>query len=389
MKPASRSLAHYAKPSPIALCLTCMSLGAFAQSDVSSTFATSEGFTTGGTAPVTVNGSALDVTVSGGQQQQSFDGPSYNTGPDAYLFISGPSFTGSFGGTTPGTGDTGDLVFSKGVTEASLFAANRGFGAATTLRAYGVDQTTFLGEVQVSQTSIRDSANPTPTVFTADALGGLIGRVEIDNPGPNANPPYVTAIDTLAATRANRYDESINGDLTGSGNPGGPTAIALEQGSNVISGSVSAGSSDTRDYFTFTLDTGESLESIELLEYEDPDNPGLGNDGTGNGNRGFYALFDGAVDPLPASGNNLGGDHLDPLPFASDLLAPIAGGGISSGTGFNEIGAGTYTFLVQQTGPQVSEYLLDFEVVPEPTSLALLGIGCVALAGGRGRRIRV
>ncbi len=83
----------------------------------------------------------------------------------------------------------------------------------------------------------------------------------------------------------------------------------------------------------------------------------------------FYALFEGAAGALPAVGNNLGGDHLDPQPFGSDLLPTIASGGISGGSGLDiPLREGTYTYLIQQTGPQVSDHLLDFQVIPEPSS---------------------
>ncbi|MEM9883410.1 MAG: hypothetical protein AAF800_10870 [Planctomycetota bacterium] len=362
-----------------ALIGACFAGTAAAQSVIESTFATSEGFTTGGTDPVTLTSGGLELTVSGGQQQQNFDGPSYNTGPDAYLFISGPSFTGSFGGTTPGTGDKGDLTFNQGVTSVSFFAADRGLGTPT-VRVFGTDDTTVLAEVPVTDTNIRDFADPAPTplVFDAKDLGGLIGRVQIDNAGPAGNPPYVTAIDTLSATRANRYDETVNGDLSDSG--AAPTPVNLALGSNTVSGSVTTAGGDTRDYLTFTIGAGQTLASIDLLEYDDPDQPG-----TNDGNRGFYALVEGATSAQPGGGfDNLGGDHLDPEPFGTNLLDAIAAGGISGGDGFSEVGEGTYTFVVQQTGPQTSNYLLDFVVVPEPASLTLLA-AAGALASRRGR----
>ena len=288
--------------------------GVEGQSVINSTFSTAEGFTTGGTTPVDLTAGNLTLTVSGGQQQQSFDGPSYNTGPDAYFFISGPSFTGSFGGTAPGTGDTGDLTFNRGVTEVSFFAADRAIGTPT-VRVFGTDDTTVLAEVSVTDTDIRGFANPTPLTFDANVLGELIGRVEIDNAGPAGNPPYVTAIDTLSAVRADRYDESINGDFADSG--AAPTYLGLELGSNVVAGSVTTGAgADTRDFFTFSIGAGQTLEAINLLEYDDPNNPG-----PNNGNRGFYALVEGSVASNPGLGfANLGGDHLNPDPFGTNLL---------------------------------------------------------------------
>ena len=36
--------------------------------------------------------------------------------------------------------------------------------------------------------------------FNSADLGGLIGEITFDLPGPNANAPYVLAIDTFSAT---------------------------------------------------------------------------------------------------------------------------------------------------------------------------------------------
>ncbi|MEM6751118.1 MAG: PEP-CTERM sorting domain-containing protein, partial [Planctomycetota bacterium] len=124
------------------------------------------------------------------------------------------------------------------------------------------------------------------------------------------------------------------------------------------------------------IEPGEFLAEILLLEYDDPDTAGVN-----DGNRGFHALFDGDVAALPAFGNNLGGNHLDPLAFGTDLLPGLAGGGISGGTGIpgGVLGPGTYTYLIQQTGPQTSDYLVDLVVVPEPAALSMLTLGAVAV----------
>lgn len=186
------------------------------------------------------------------------------------------------------------------------------------------------------------------------------------------------------AVAATVHDESIDGDLA-DGGAQAPTPLAFSVGSNVVTGVVATGGSiaDTRDYWWFTIDPGLRLDAVRLLQYDDPNRAGS----TFDGNRGFYSLLDGVSSVIPGGGfANLGGNHLDPLPAGSDLLAPIAAGGISGGDGFSlPLGAGTYTFQVQQTGPQVSAYSLDFVVsqVPEPTAGVLGLLSVIALVARR------
>ena len=56
---------------------------------INTSFDTTDGFITGDTAPVILSDRSFIATFSGGQQQQMFDGPSYNSGPAAYLFVNG------------------------------------------------------------------------------------------------------------------------------------------------------------------------------------------------------------------------------------------------------------------------------------------------------------
>jgi hypothetical protein len=56
----------------------------------------------------------------------------------------------------------------------------------------------------------------------------------------------------------------------------------------------------------------------------------------------------------------LGGDHVDGVNEGTDLLPALADGE-PAGAGFSiPLGEGTYTYLIQQTGPQVSGYALVF-----------------------------
>lgn len=191
----------------------------------------------------------------------------------------------------------------------------------------------------------------------------------------------VGMLGTIGAHAATAWDEGLDGDL--SGDPLAPTTVVFADGVNTVSGSMSS-NGDVRDYLTFTIPDGQQLVGILLQQYVDLD---VG----GPGNRGFYSINVGATSEIPSGANSdafLGGAHLDPLPAGTDLLELLTTDSLT-GTGVTPpLGAGTYTFLVQQTGPQLTGYSLDFVVAPVPLPAAawLLGSGLLGLAGLRGRR---
>ncbi|MEO1007823.1 MAG: PEP-CTERM sorting domain-containing protein [Planctomycetota bacterium] len=173
------------------------------------------------------------------------------------------------------------------------------------------------------------------------------------------------------------WDESVSGDI--SGDPDAPTAITLGLGSNIITGQVFA-SDDTRDFVTFTIPDGQALGELRLLEYFDITSGDPGN-------RGFHAINAGATSFIPGPDTAaffLGGDHLDPAPAGTDLL-PLLAAAPLAGTGFDTpLGPGTYSYVVQQTGPEVTGYSIDLVVIPAPATLA--GLGVAGLLVGRRRR---
>jgi hypothetical protein len=184
---------------------------------------------------------------------------------------------------------------------------------------------------------------------------------------------------TSTASAAVAWDESVDGDL--STDPNAPTPVSFSLGSNLISGSIT-GPDDIRDYLTFTIPTGMALAELRQLEY-------VTLPGGEPGNRGFHAIIAGNTSFLPDAsniGNFLGGNHVDPLPVGTDMLPALAAATLG-GTGFTiPLGPGTYTYHIQQTTQILTGYSLDFELVPEPTSLALLTIAVPALVRRRCRR---
>jgi hypothetical protein len=176
------------------------------------------------------------------------------------------------------------------------------------------------------------------------------------------------------------WDESSHGDLASL--PGSPTVLVFAPGSNVVAGSVRAGL-DTRDYLRFTLMAEQRLVGLSLLDYRD-----AASDGPGN--RGFHALNLGPVGLVPGSATAagfLGGDHLDPAPAGTDLLPALAGAPLA-GVGFAlPLGPGTYTYLLQQTGPELTRYRLDFRVaaVPLPAMGWAFAVGALLLPSARRR----
>jgi len=169
---------------------------------ISTDFNLSDGFTTGvvGTS-VTIGGL---VTFQGGQQQQSFFGPAYNSGPDAYVFVNaGPAggFTSPNGTFAANTGDnTGLISFGGlGASLVSFHAADLQNGAATTFTSFDA-----AGNILESFSTQVDALNGTDAneILTFTATGANIASIGVDLPGPAANAPYLASIDTFTATVA-------------------------------------------------------------------------------------------------------------------------------------------------------------------------------------------
>lgn len=162
----------------------------------------------------------------------------------------------------------------------------------------------------------------------------------------------------LTAGGAVAWDESVDGDL--SGDPKAPTVVAFSGGSNIVDGTMVA-STDAFDYMTFTIEPGQQLTRLSLLEFVDlPSGQ--------QGNTAFHAIIAGATSFIPAFSNVnnfMGSNHLDFIHIGIDLLADLAGAPFG-GTGFTiPLGPGTYTYHVQQVDEQLTGYTLDFVVEGE------------------------
>ncbi|MGI9517599.1 MAG: hypothetical protein ACR2NP_11160 [Pirellulaceae bacterium] len=168
-----------------------------------------------------------------------------------------------------------------------------------------------------------------------------------------------------------RWDEGADGDL--SNDPLATTPVGFGEGDNEIIGSV-ADPNDIRDFFTFNIGAGQALTAIYLIEYTDIATGG-------DGNTGFAHIDDGTQTVIPSaatSGDFLGGTHVDRtiFPNPTDNMLTVMAGAPQGGTGFvAPLFAGDYSFNIQQTGPPLTGYRLNFVVIPEPaTGLFMAGL---------------
>jgi len=167
------------------------------------------------------------------------------------------------------------------------------------------------------------------------------------------------AVAPSTAAFALNYSESVNGDL--SGNENAPTQLTFNPGVNSVSGVMGRdepGDPVDRDFFTFTLAPGQSLTSINVLQF-DP----IGSS--------FYAIAAGTSINITDPANHLSNILVSgPGEILDDLDASSYSGGI----GLNApLGSGTYTIWFQELASVVT-YDFNYTVVPEPAALGAFGI---------------
>lgn len=201
------------------------------------------------------------------------------------------------------------------------------------------------------------------------------------------------ALLTAAPAIATIYNEAVSGDL--SDNKAAPTALTLTPGLNSVIGTVSGfppDGTDPQDWVSFTIPTGYKMISYVNAKYNSSDDQGFtgfqfGSSFSGDefdaANYAGYAHYGTAAqnpDGNPTTSSTVG---VNLLPLMADpSFAPGA-----SGFTF-PLGAGTYTFLIQQGDPSVTGYRFNMTVRPVPetgSSLCLLAMGSLALVALRRR----
>lgn len=154
--------------------------------------------------------------------------------------------------------------------------------------------------------------------------------------------------DTNAPTAL--YDEATDGDITDDAT--NPLALDLQNGSNVINGTVIAGD---LDYVTVHVPAGHVLSALDLVDFDSTDD------------LSFIGIQRGTVFTEPPTEtqveNLLGFTLIGPDVAGTDILPNIGTG--EGAQGFTApLEAGDYTFWIQQTGPELVGYSLDLVVSP-------------------------
>ena len=199
-----------------------------------------------------------------------------------------------------------------------------------------------------------------------------------------------------ASAKATTYNESVSGDL--SDNKAAPTPLVLTPGLNSVIGTVAGfppEGTDPQDWVSFTIPSGFVMISYVNASYTGIDDQGFTGFQVGSSFSGdeFVAGSYAGYAHFGPQAQNPDGNPVRSSTIGINLLPLMADPSFAPGTtGFTPpLGAGTYTFLIQQGDPNLTGYQFNMTVrpagaVPEPgSSLCLLAIGSLATLALRRR----
>ena len=209
----------------------------------------------------------------------------------------------------------------------------------------------------------------------------------------------MTTVCALLATvpaKAVIYNEATSGDL--SNDKGAPTALTLTPGLNAVIGTVNGfGNGDPQDWVSFTIPTGFVMISYVNARYTSSDAQGftgfaLGTTFPSGTDSEFDAANYAGYAHFGTEAQNPDGNPVTASTVGVNLLPLMADPNFAPGAaGFTPpLGAGTYTFLIQQGDDETTGYRFNMFVrpvsVPEPgSSFCLLAMGSLVTLALRRR----